>query len=353
MITPTDMEKFSNNQIVEMYQKLNIDLSKTIIKKIKSLGDVSSYTRSQIRTLELQGGKDILYKTLEKTDGLTAKRKREITNLFNEIGEQAMKGYSNTYKLKGLDYELSAESIQLLNKVIQSTNGELKNLTKSIAYASENQFISAVDNLYKEVITGAYDYSSAMKRTNTDLAQKGVTLKTKDGRNEKIEVAVRRNLMTSIHQTAQSIAKNVGDVIGANCVIIGHSDKCRPTHYPIDAVTMSIKEFEKYEYLTEEPNCYHIVNYDWQPQFENKRHKIEYDDEHQSYAETVKNYNIQQKARYYERNVRQIKRTIAAGNDDKETRKRLRNAQAKLRIYNKANGLPQDYARTWTPIYNS
>ena len=352
MITPKDMEKFSNNEVVKMYEKLNIDLSKTIIKKIESLGDVSSYTKSQIRTLQLQGGKDIFYKTLEKTSRLTAKQKREIIKLFNEISEQAMKGYTDVYKLKGLDYELSAENIQLLDTIIKRTNTDLKNLTKSIAYAGQKDFIDGVDDLYKKVITGSYDYNTAMRQTSTSLAEKGVTLTTKDGRNEKIEVAVRRNLMTSIHQTAQNIAKNVGDEIGANCVIIGHSDKCRPTHHPIDAVTMSIKEFEKYEYLTEEPNCYHIVNYDWQPQFEDRRHKIEYDNEHQSYAETVKNYNIQQKARYYERNVRQIKRAIASGNDDKETRKRLRNAQAKLRIYNKTNGLPQDYARTWTPEYN-
>lgn len=352
MFTPDDMENFSNNQIVEMYQKLNIDLSKEIIRKIESLGDVSSYTKSQIRTLQLQGGKDIFYKTLEKTSKLTAKQKREIIKLFNEIGEQAMKGYTDVYKLKGLDYELSAENIQLLDTIIKRTNTDLKNLTKSIAYASQKDFINGVDELYKKVITGSNDYSSAMKKTSNELAEKGVTLTTKDGRNEKIEVAVRRNLMTSIHQTAQSIAKNVGDEIGANCVVIGHSNKCRPTHHPIDAVTMSIDEFKNYEYLTEEYNCYHVVNYDWQPQFEDKRHKVEYDDEHQSYAETVKNYNIQQKARYYERNVRQIKRTIAGGNNTPENRKRLRNAQAKLRIYNKQNGLPQDYDRTWTPIYN-
>ena len=352
MFTPEDMENFSNNQVVEMYEKLNMELSKTIIKKLKSLGDVSSYTRSQIRTLQLQYGKEIFYKTLDKTNGLTAKRKKEIKKLFDEIGEKALEGYTDVYKLKGLDYELSAENIQLLNKIIQRTNGELKNLTKSIAYASENQFISAVDNLYKEVITGAYDYSSAMKRTITDLAQKGVTLRTKDGRNEKLEVAVRRNLMTSIHQTAQSIAKDVGDVIGANCVVIGHSSKCRPTHHVIDAVTMSIKQFQQYEYLTEEYNCYHIVNYDWQPEFENQNHGVIYDDEHISYAKAVQNYNIQQKARYLERNVRQLKRTIVTEGNTKENRAKLRMAQSKLRIYNRQNGLEQDYLRTWTPYYN-
>jgi hypothetical protein len=349
MITPTDMEKFSNNEVVIMYQKLNEKLSKTIIQKLTQNGDILSFTKAQIRTLQLQGGKDIFKQALKETNGLTKQRKEEINNLFDEIAEKEMKGYSEVYKQKDLNYKLSTESVQLLKKVKRITNNEMKNFTRSVAYASQSTYINAVDDLYKQVVSGAFDYDSAMKKTITELAEKGVTLTTKDGRNEKIEVAVKRNLMTSIKQTANSIAKDVGDIIGANCVVIGHSDKCRPTHHVIDSVIMSLPRFKQLEYLTEEPNCYHLVNYDWRPEFENTKSKVVYDDEHESYADTVKNYNIQQKARYYERQVRQAKRVIASGVDSKEARINLRNAQARLRVYNKTNGLEQDYSRTWTP----
>ena len=353
MITPNNMEKFTNNDVVIMYQKLNERLSKTIISKLRQTGDISSFTRSQIRQLELQGGKEIFKKALEETAGLNKKRKQEIQDLFEEIGEQELKGYSEVYKEKGIDYELSKESKQLIKAVSRRTNGELKNLTKTIAYASQKTFVDAMDELYKDVASGSYAYDEAMKRTINELADKGVTLKTKDGRHEKLEVAVKRNMLTSIKQTANSIAKDVGDIIGANCVVIGHSTKCRPTHHPIDSVTMSIKEFKsKYEYLTEEPNCYHIVNYDWQPEFENADHKVIYDNEHQSYAQTVRNYNIQQKARYYERQVRDAKRNIVVGGNNKESRTKLRNAQAKIRAYDKQNNIERDYSREWTPYYN-
>ena len=352
MITPKDMEKFSNNDVVIMYQKLNEQLSKTIIQKLRQTGDISSFTKAQIRTLELQGGKEIFYKALEKANGLTAKRKKTIKKLFDSIADKSLQGYSDVYKMKDLDYELSLESIQLLDKVKQMTNDELKNFTGTVAYASQETFVNSLDNLYAKVISGSYSYDKAMKETANELAQKGVTLKTKDGRNEKIEVAVRRNMMTSIHNTAQSIARDVGNEIGANCVVIGHSNKCRPTHHVIDSVVMGIQKFQEYEYLTEEPNCYHIVNYDWRPEFVNSTKKVEYTNEHESYADTVKNYEIQQKARYYERQVRNAKRNIVVNGDSKQARINLRNAQARLRIYNKQNGLEQDYLRTWTPIYN-
>jgi hypothetical protein len=213
MITPKDMDRFNNNQIVAMYQKLNEQLSKTIISKLNQAGDISSFTKAQIRQLELQGGHDIFTEALAKTNSLTAKRKRELVKLYNDIGATEMKGYSSVFKLKGLDYKLSAENIQLLNAALRRANRNLRNFTGSIAYASRSTFIDAVDELYKEVVTGSYDYDSAMRRTSTELAEQNIKLKTKDGRKEKIEVAVRRNLMTSIHQTAQDIAKNIGEQI--------------------------------------------------------------------------------------------------------------------------------------------
>lgn len=51
MINPDDMTRFTNNEIVNMYSKLQQDLTKSIISKLKSNGDISSYTRQQIRNL--------------------------------------------------------------------------------------------------------------------------------------------------------------------------------------------------------------------------------------------------------------------------------------------------------------
>lgn len=51
MISPDDMTRFTNNEIVNMYSKLQQDLTKSIISKLKSNGNISSYTRQQIRNL--------------------------------------------------------------------------------------------------------------------------------------------------------------------------------------------------------------------------------------------------------------------------------------------------------------
>ena len=352
MINPDDMTRFTNNEIVNMYSKLQEDLSKSIINKLKNAGDINSYTRQQIRNLRQIGGRKVFYEALNKTNSLTSKRKKEIKDLFNEIGNQSLKGYKNTFEQKEIDYKLSPAMVNILDYAKRISNKDLKNLTKSIAYASKKSYIEAVDTMYKEVVTGAYDYEKSIKKAVRNLTQKGITLKTKDGRNEQIDVAVKRNLYTSIHQTAESLALEIGKQIGYNCVVIGHSSKCRPTHNVIDDVTMSKSEFQKYAYLTEEPNCNHIVNYDWQPEFEEKGTKTQYGDEHLTNAQVKRNYEKQQKSNYYARQVRDKKKQIASGDNSQKIKRQLRLAQTKLRLYNKANNIPQDYFKTWTVGYN-
>lgn len=51
MINPDDMTRFTNNEIVNMYSKLQQDLTRSIISKLKNAGNINSYTRQQIRNL--------------------------------------------------------------------------------------------------------------------------------------------------------------------------------------------------------------------------------------------------------------------------------------------------------------
>lgn len=352
MISPTDMTKFTNNDIVMMYEKLQQNLSKSIIKSLNNTGDISSYTRQQISNLKKYGGQKIFLEALNKTNNLTAKRKKEIKKLFDDIAVQSMKDYEKVFVEKNIEYELSPSMLQLIDYAKKTTNKNLKNLTKSIAYGTKKSYIKAVDNMYKEIVTGSYDYETSIKKAIRDLTSQGITLKTKNGRNEKIDVAVKRNLYTSIHQTAESLALEIGKQIEYNCVVIGHSPVCRPTHNVIDDVVMSKSEFQKYAYLTEEPNCNHIVNYDWRPEFDKKNPKTQYGEEHLTSSEVKKNYKIQQKSNYYARQVRDKKRQIANGDNSKEAKQKLRLAQLKLRTYNKQNKIEQDYFKTYVYGYN-
>ena len=51
MITPEKMSQLEQNKVVNLYARLNQDLTADIIKRIQKTGDISSFTRSQIKVL--------------------------------------------------------------------------------------------------------------------------------------------------------------------------------------------------------------------------------------------------------------------------------------------------------------
>ena len=211
MITPQRMSEFEKNKIIDMFSKLNQDLTSSIIKKLQQNGDISSFIKAQMRVLARQGGKEVFNEALNKVNGLSRERKKQLLQLFNEIQNEQMKGYKQTYEAKGLEYQVSNEVQQLVDSIYRQTDKELKNMTKSIALASKEAYINGVDDLYTKVASGSFDYSSAMKSTINALAEKGITLKDSAGRNTSLETAVKRNLMTSLTQSANYIAKQFCD----------------------------------------------------------------------------------------------------------------------------------------------
>ena len=68
MLTPDYLDKkMYVNKVVEMYQELNTKLTKQIISKLKETGDLSSFTKAQLRTLAKRGGREMFIEALNTT----------------------------------------------------------------------------------------------------------------------------------------------------------------------------------------------------------------------------------------------------------------------------------------------
>jgi hypothetical protein len=151
MIEPKYFEKIQNNEVIAIYSKLSQQLTQSIIKQLQKQGDISSYTRSQIRTLQKIGGNKILLETLNKTNKLSNKRKAELKKLFENIGSESLKGYKAQYERVGEEYKITSEQYTLISSALRRTNNEFKNLTKTIAYSSSKTYVKALDELYTKV----------------------------------------------------------------------------------------------------------------------------------------------------------------------------------------------------------
>lgn len=132
---------------------------------------------------------------------------------------------------------------KLMAAQIKQTNGTCKNLTGTLGFAERDAngqvvYSSLTDFLRKQmdmaqmkVVTGVTDYNTAIRQACNALADSGLrTVYYDSGRSDRIEVAVRRALMTSVSQITQKISEQNAAEFGADGWEISAHMGARPSH---------------------------------------------------------------------------------------------------------------------------
>lgn len=364
MITRKELDKvLYTNEVIKMYEEINTDIVKEIIRKIRETGDLTSYTKHQIRVISRNGGKEIFKQAILKTNKISKKRKKELLLMYEKITKKDMVEYKELYEYRNKEYKLTNHQIDILEKMAKLTNRELKNYTRTIAFSSQKEFVNALDTMYKQVLSGGIDYQTAFRKTTNDLANKGITLKMKDGRNRSIEAAVRQNIDYGLKQTVQLINYDLADELEADAVQINITPNCRPTHEIINGKIFSLDpKNKKYPYfkkeyreLMEEYNCHHrispfIIGVS-EPVYTKKEIK-EADNRVVNYkGKQISYYEATQKQRQLEREIRNAKKSYMS-NPSLENNQLINEKQRKMRKFIKETGLERQYDREYFAGYN-
>lgn len=360
-LTSNYFEKMSfNNKILEMYEELNVELTSNIINRLKENSNLSEFTKSQLKILLERNGEEIFLESLEKTNSLSIKRKNELKNIFTQLAKDDMKVYKRLFVYKNKEFKISDNQYKILNNAIKITDGQLKNFTKTIAYASQEDYVNAVDKMYLQVATMGMDFDTAFKNTASVLAEKGISLKDSIGRNRSIEASVRQNLLYAIRDTTRNFNKELGKFLGCDGVQINISPNCRPTHAIINGQIFSNKRWQEHSHLLEDYNCQHYEEPVIMDIEENKYSQEEIDEANNRTVnykgEEIPYYEATQKQRYYERQVRNAKKEYAiaenSGIDTSRANQHIKNSQRNLRNYCKETGLTRDYDREFYAGYS-
>lgn len=359
MLTPDYLDKIAyTNKIVQMYEELNTKLTKQIISKLKESGDLSSFTKSQLRTLAKRGGKEVFLEALNTTSALSSKRKKELAELFTEITKHDLENYKSLYDYRGKKMELSESQLKILNNAVRATDKELKNFTKTIAYSSQQNYVDALDEMYLQVGTGAVDYQTAFRQTTNALAKKGVTLVSKNGTNRSLEASVRQSVLYGVRQNARALNKDIGKYLGCDGVQINISPNCRHDHRPINGQVFKLnsRAWRRYKHLLEDFNCQHYETYivtDIEDNIYSQKEIDEANNRTVKYkGKEIPYYEATQKQRALERQIRNAKKTYMS-NPTKENKANVSKAQSNIRKYLNGTGLERDYSREYFAGYNN
>lgn len=376
MLTPQQLQTLPK-PLTDIYEELSEFVLRDIARRIAGAAEITGTAEYQMYRARALGmsTKEITEK-IAKTNGVSEDKIRELildaAEKSNEFDARMLTGNDGS----AIPLAENEQLQKLMAAQIKQTNGTCKNLTGTLGFAERNAdgqvvYSSLTDFLRKQmdmaqmkVAMGVTDYNTAIRQACNALADSGLrTVYYASGRSDRIEVAVRRALMTSVAQITQKISEQNAEEFGADGWEISAHIGARPSH----AVYQG-RQYPKSQYetivlpLINDYNCRHsaypIIMGVSKPAYTEEQlaaldpPPFTYD------GKQYTAYEAQQQMRKMERKMRKQKdRCIvadAAGDKDAFTATsiKLRRQKNIYEDFCKAAGTYTEYERTFVAGYN-
>ena len=376
MLSPEYYEGCADD-VLKLYEQLEDDIISDIVRRIMKTGKVTETARHQIEQLQEAG---LLYDDiLNIIAGQTDATAQQVRALFEDAGVETVSIDNEVYRENGLtpvDIRQSPAMRQTLEAGYRKTLGDMKNLTLTTANTSQTAYINACNQAYMQIISGAFSYQEAIKQAIQRTAQNGAMVTYPSGHTERIDVAVRRAVLTGVGQTCREIGIMNAEECGCDLMEISAHSGARPDHAKWQGKIVSLSGRRGYLSLKDIGygtgdgfggwNCRH----DWFPFFEgyskpnySEKDLQKLDEKNILYnGKMYSQYEISQIQRRYEREIRAAKREQVAFKvavdeaKDPELRQVMQDSlnysnslvkdkQAKMRDFIRQTGQDRDYFR--------
>lgn len=355
MLSPTYLESLPVG-IVDQYAELESYIIADIARRIAGAEYIMTPTAEwQIKKAqELRLSYDEIQTQVAKQLGKT---KKEVKEIFKEAGVKAIRADASIHALAGKEKECteflnSLATNRVFQEGIKQTNGLMTNFCRSLASESNKVFGQLLDQAYFECQSGAFSQQSAIRKAVKQLGKQGITMiRYPSGHRETTEVAVRRAIITGTNITAARLQLDLAREVECDLVEVTSHFGARPSHQEWQGGIYSISgKHRKYEsleqatgYGTGEGLCGFNCRHNFYPFYEGI--SIHLGNPHDA-KESNEFYELTQKQRALERNVRKAKREVEAykaaaqvSNDEallsdlKKARDKLADNNAELRQF--------------------
>ncbi|MDE7363746.1 MAG: phage minor capsid protein, partial [Ruminococcus sp.] len=218
------------DDLIRLYSDLDNAIIADITRRILKTGKMTESAKWQAKQLQESGllYDDILAEIASRTDATS----QHVKALFEDAGVQSIRNDNRYYRAAGLAgiINMSDAALQVLNAGYMKCSGDLKNLTMTTAFTSHQAYITACNNAYMQVTSGAFDYNTAIRNAIKSAAVEGTHVLYPTGHKDRIDVAVRRSVLTGVGQTVRQLSMiNVNDMDCDIMEITAHSG-ARPSH---------------------------------------------------------------------------------------------------------------------------
>ncbi|MCI6823750.1 MAG: phage minor capsid protein [Ruminococcus bromii] len=352
MLTPDQLAHCADD-ILKLYSQLEEEIVRDVARRISKTGIITETGKLQLNAMQQLGtlNSDILKSLSKHTD----KTEEQLKKLFEDAAVTATEYDNEIYRANGLNpksIKVSASQMQTLEAGYKKTSGNLSNLTRTTAVTSQTGFINACSLAEMKAESGAFSPQQAIVDAIKQVAADGAFVLYPSGHRDRLDVAVRRNVMTGIGQTTGEICLANARELGCDLMEITAHAGARPSHANWQGQIVSLSGRKGYLSLSDIGygtgdgfkgwNCRH----DWYPYFEGSTRMYSDKDLKELDAENIEFpdgsmhtlYEAEQQQRAFERKIRQTKRTLNACDEainnlsDKELLQKLDNEFSKYSI---------------------
>ena len=239
-----DYKKRLSGQIEKHFCDLEMRIMEDIVRRIKKAEKITSTADWQINRLKILGYssedvENVLKEVLDKSYP-------EMFELYDKAIDWEYVRNKDIYEqvnAEFIPYEENEELQQITEALIRRSSEELKNITKSLGfyldYGTGKPVLTPLAEVYQkylddacmDIVTGAFDYNSVLRRVVTQLTNSGLRqIDYATGRANRVDVAARRAIMTGISQLTGKISDMNAEKLGTEHFEVEWHAGARPTH---------------------------------------------------------------------------------------------------------------------------
>ena len=231
------------SKIAARYADLEVRIMQDIVRRIKKTGEITSTADWQINRLKILGySSEDIENALKDT--LNASYP-EMFELYDKVIDWEYVRNKDLYEQINAEYipfEENEHLIQVTSAIKKQSLEDLENITRSLGFYLDyggrkvltplSQVYSGyLDNACMDIVTGAFDYNTVLRRVVTQLTNSGLrTIDYASGYSSRVEVAARRAVMTGLTQLSGKIAEYNAEKLGTEYFEVEWHAGARPTH---------------------------------------------------------------------------------------------------------------------------
>lgn len=240
---PKEMEHLPL-QLEKMFLELQNRIMRDVVRRIKKTGGITSTADYQLNRIQIIGNStEFIESEIKRLSGLTDPELWEIYDTVIEKDYTRTKEIYEQVNAHFTPYEDNEQMQTWAKAILSQTKHEIQNITRSMGFALDyggkkvftpfsEYYQKYLDRACLDIVTGAFDYNTVLRRVVKEMTASGIrTVNYASGYGNRAPVAVRRAVMTGVHQLAAQINEQVAKDLGTDTYEVTWHAGHRPSHW--------------------------------------------------------------------------------------------------------------------------